>query len=73
MLPMLSQINRVKTDPRFLEMIDIIRDKANSDGLYTPESIWMAWKGWDFAQKKQPSPWITFLVLRILKRIGARA
>ncbi len=69
----LSQINRVKTDPRFLEMIDIIRDKANSDGLYTPESIWMAWKGWDFAQKKQPSPWITFLVLRIFKRIGVHA
>ncbi|MBN1776926.1 MAG: hypothetical protein JW811_02285 [Clostridiales bacterium] len=66
----LSQMEWLRNDPRVLEMIDIIKSKADGDGRYTPESVWMAWKAWDFGQKKQPSPWLTFLVLRILKRIG---
>ena len=65
----LSQMDWPRDDPRFHEMIDIIKTKADDDGRYTAESVWMAWKGWDFAQKKSPSPWITFTVLRILKRL----
>jgi hypothetical protein len=29
----------------------------------------MAWKGWEFNNKKEPSRWITLLALRILKRV----
>jgi hypothetical protein len=31
--------------------------------------MYVAWKGWSFADKKTPSPWLTFLVRRIQKRV----
>jgi len=49
-------------------MTGLIRGKADDQGLFTPESEWKAWKGWDFSQKKQPSAWLTFLAYRILNR-----
>lgn len=61
----LSQYKSARKDKRYLEMIDTIHAKADADGLYTAESVWTAWDGWDFAQKKAPSPWITFIVNRI--------
>ena len=70
-LDVLSQFKWLKNDSRIKEMIDVLRTKANGEGKYIPESIWMAWKGWDFAQKKQPSRWLTFLALRIFKRIDS--
>jgi len=30
------------------------------------------WKGWSFADKKSPSPWLTLVVLRVLKRLGVK-
>lgn len=59
----------VRSDKRLLEMVGVIQSKADADGRYTPESIWMAWKGWNFGQKKEPSPWLTFLVWRMLSRM----
>ena len=72
-LDVLSQFNWLKNDPRIKKMSDIVTSKANNEGKFVPESIWMAWKGWDFAQKKEPSRWLTFLVLRIIKRIESYA
>jgi len=66
----LSQMDWLRGDTRMIEIIETIKAKADGDGRYTPESVWTAWKAWDFGQKKQPSPWLTFLALRILKRIG---
>ncbi len=68
-LDTLSQFRWLKNDPRLREMGQIVKSKVNSEGKYTPESEWTAWKGWDFGQKKEPSRWITFLALRMLKRI----
>ena len=34
------------------------------------ESIYQYWKGFDFGQKKAPSPWITLLALRVIKRVN---
>ena len=68
-LDVLSQLSWLRNDSRLKEMSDIIKSKADNEGKYTPESEWKAWKGWDFGQKKQPSRWLTFLVLRILGRI----
>lgn len=65
----LSRFEWLHKDERLLEIADIINDKANSDGLYTAESVWRAFKEWDFGQKKEPSPWITLLVYQILKRL----
>jgi len=65
----LSQFEWVRNDHRFLDMINILTAKADRNMQFTAESIWMAWKDWDFGQKKYPSRWLTFLVLRILKRV----
>jgi hypothetical protein len=67
----LTQFEWLKNDTRLKEMIDIIKSKANEDDSFTPESEWKAWKGWDFGQKKKPSQWLTFLILRIIKRFEA--
>lgn len=66
----LSRYPYAREDKRFLDMLDAIHSKADEDGLYTPESVWTAWKGWDFAQKKEPSAWLTFLVMRIDRRMS---
>ena len=66
----LSQMEWLRGDARYKDMVDTIGAKANEDGTFTPESVWMAWKTWDFSQKKAPSPWITFLALRIFRRSG---
>jgi hypothetical protein len=56
-------------DPRFIEMVELIHSKKESN-LYTPESEWKAWKDQSFASKKQGSLWMTFLIERIDKRIN---
>jgi hypothetical protein len=60
----------VHADSRFCEMVATITAQADEEGRYTASSVYRAWKGWSFADKKKPSPWLTFLVLRIQKRIG---
>ncbi|MFC1922799.1 hypothetical protein ACFLY4_05865 [Chloroflexota bacterium] len=66
----LSRFPFVYADPRFQEMVETITDQANAEGRFTASSMYLAWKGWSFADKKNPSPWLTFLVLRLQKRIG---
>ncbi len=69
-LEVLSRFEHVRTDERFLGMARTLFAQADQDGRYTAGSIYQAWKNWSFANKKQPSPWLTFLVLRIQKRLG---
>ena len=66
----LSRFPSVIDDPRFGQMVQVIVDQADDQGRYTASSMYMAWKGWSFADKKQPSPWLSFLVKRIQKRAG---
>jgi hypothetical protein len=67
----LSRFSFVHADPRFQEMVETLTAQADAEGRYTAGSMYQAWKGWSFADKKNPSPWLTFLVLRIEKRLGA--
>ncbi len=67
----LSRYPFAHADPRFGEMVAAITAQADAQGRYTAGSMYQAWKGWSFADKKQPSPWLTFLVLRIQARVGA--
>ncbi len=69
----LSRFPFVRTDPRFREMVETITTQADENGRYTASSMYRAWKGWSFADKKKPSPWLTFLVLRIQKRVRLEA
>jgi len=66
----LSRFPFVHGDPRFREMVKTITEQADEEGRYTAGSMYRAWKGWSFADKKQPSPWLTFLVLRVRRRMG---
>jgi len=69
----LSRFPFVHTDSRFREMVETITAQADEEGRYTASSMYRAWKGWAFADKKHPSPWLTFLMLRVQKRIGQMA
>ncbi|MBN2334106.1 hypothetical protein JXL21_01005 [Candidatus Bathyarchaeota archaeon] len=55
-------------DPRFAEMMETVNGKQLGDGSFTPESVFKAWKGWSFGQKKEACPWITFRVAQINER-----
>ena len=61
----LSRFPEAQKDPRFTDMLALLRQKADSQGRFTPESVWLSWKDWEFGQKKIPSRWLTFLAQRI--------
>jgi len=67
-LDVLSHFKWAWKDKRFKDMLQVIESKADDDGRYIPESIWTAWKNWDFSQKKVPSKGLTLFVQRISKR-----
>lgn len=68
-LDVLSHFPAVHADPRFREMLSTVTGQADATGRYTATSMYRAWKGWSFADKKRPSPWLTLVVLRILRRL----
>lgn len=70
-LDVLSQFPWLRDDHRLLEMSAFLQQKADEQGRFTPESVWLAWKGWEFAQKKKPSRWITLIAHRVLRRLNA--
>lgn len=65
----LSRFDHAKRDPRFKEMVKIIEDKRDKNGLFTPEAVYQKCNNWDFGQKKVPSPYLTFLCIRITERL----
>ena len=69
----LSRFRPAVADARFGEMLGVVTEQADDEGWYTAASMYRAWKGWSFANKKAPSPWLTFLVERIRRRAGADA
>jgi hypothetical protein len=66
----LSRFPHVHGDPRFRAMVSAITSQADVQGGYTARSMYRAWKGWSFADKKHPSPWLTYLVRRIELRMA---
>ncbi|MBN1372282.1 MAG: hypothetical protein JW987_10120 [Anaerolineaceae bacterium] len=68
-LDALSLFPAARSDPRFANMLDIALQKADAEGHFTPESVWMQWKDWEFGQKKLPSRWITLLLWRVQERL----
>jgi hypothetical protein len=70
-LDVLSLFPWLKQDARLLDMLDILKSKADDQGRFTPESIWTVWKDWEFGQKRAPSRWLTLLAWRIIQRIEA--
>jgi hypothetical protein len=70
-LDVLSRFSWLKEDPRLLDMLGILKSKADQQGRFTSESVWAAWKDWEFGQKRTPSRWLTLLAWRIIGRVEA--
>jgi hypothetical protein len=68
-LDVLSRFPWLKDDARLHSMLGVMKCKADEQGRFTPESIWTAWKGWEFGQKKEPSRWLTLMAWRIMGRM----
>jgi hypothetical protein len=66
----LTQFDWLRGDSRLREMVEIVHAKSDAEGRFTPESVWLAWKEWDFGQKRLPSPWLTLLAQRVIQRMG---
>ncbi len=69
-LDVLTQFKHLQKNTIVLQMAELLRSKQDNQNKYTPESIWKSWVDFDFGQKKQPSPWVTFLATRLLKRLN---
>jgi hypothetical protein len=67
-LDVLTRFSWLSNGKRLLDMLAVLESKADAQGQFTPESIWTAWKNWEFGQKKVPSRWLTLMAWRILKR-----
>lgn len=72
-LDVLSRFPWLRDDPRLLDMLEVLKGKADPQGRFTLESVWTAWKDWEFGQKKTPSRWLTLLAWRIVGRVEAAA
>ncbi len=64
----LSRFSLFKDEELLKDIIDWIINSQDSEGRFRPTSMFREYKEWGFANKKEPSPWITFLAYRILKR-----
>lgn len=69
----LSRFPFVHADPRYLQMVAAITAQADGQGRYIASSMYQSWKGWSFADKKNPSPWLTFLAWRMVARSQPQA
>jgi hypothetical protein len=65
-LHVLSRFPWVREDERYLDMLQVLKSKMDPEGRFTLESVWTAWKDWEFGQKKTPSRWLTLLAWRII-------
>lgn len=65
----LGRCETARRDPRLRQMVDEVGALAAEDGCFTATSMFRSWSGWSFADKRHPSPWLTFLVLRCAARL----
>lgn len=68
-LEILTRFPWLRGDERLLEMSELLRSKSDPQGRFSLESVWTAWKDWEFGQKKAPSRWLTLLAWRIIGRM----
>ena len=64
----LAQVPSVRSDLRFQQIITVIERKRDANGRWTPEGTSKPYADFDFGQKKEPSPWLTLLALRLITR-----
>jgi hypothetical protein len=64
----LTRFEFLKGHKLIQEIVDWIEESQDEQGRFKPTSIFMPYKSWTFGNKKEPSPWITFLCCRIFKQ-----
>jgi hypothetical protein len=69
LLHVLSQFPWLREDNRLRTMLDVLKGKMDGEGRFTLESVWTAWKDWEFGQKKVPSRWLTLLAWQIIRKV----
>ena len=65
----LSKCESIRDDKRYREMLSVIQSKQGKDGFFTPESIYQKLKEWEFGQKKNSSPYLTYLCLKLFQQL----
>jgi hypothetical protein len=68
-LEVLTRFPWLRDDARLLDMLAVLKSKMDAQGRFSLESVWTAWKDWEFGQKKEPSRWLTLSAWRIIGRI----
>lgn len=68
-LDVLAQFPWLQDDSRLRHMAHIVEAKGDELGRVIPDSVWMAWRDWDFGQKRRPSEWLTLLAGRSVNRL----
>lgn len=68
-LDVLSRFPWLRKDARLRSMLRLLKGKADKQGRFTLESVWTAWKDWEFGQKQEPSRWLTLTAWSIIHRI----
>jgi hypothetical protein len=66
----LTAVPAIRGDARLHGLVDSIAASGGPDG-FRATTVSLAWADFDFGQKKVPSPWITALVLRAIRRSAA--
>lgn len=69
-LDVLSHFPWLQHDERLREIAHHVKAKADEQGRFTAESVWTAWRAWEFGQKRTPSWWLTLLAHRALTRMA---
>jgi hypothetical protein len=65
----LTAVPAARGDPRLSTLLDAVETAGGPDG-YRAATVSGAWASFDFGQKKLPSPWITLLATRAVRRLG---
>jgi hypothetical protein len=70
-LTVLVRFPWVHGDPQFREQVTLLAELAGSDGAWKPTTVWVAYKGFDFSQKRGPSPTLALAIERVLRSAEA--
>ncbi|MBN2521471.1 MAG: hypothetical protein JXB17_13235 [Bacteroidales bacterium] len=66
------QFNFIKKEPLLKELIDWIILKQDENSRFKTTSVFQIYKKWDFGNKKEDSPWLTYLCLEILRKYNRK-
>jgi len=64
----LTRFDSLKNTNFVKEIVEWIVDSQDENGRFKPTSMFRSYSKWDFSNKKEASPWITYLCCKILKR-----